>query len=174
MTHVPPLRDGDTSGGATVVAFAPEASFGASFAELIPATLGLTFFALFGRREFNLDLKVFGLLIVSDAAAPFFGNWLWGKWADRIGNRWVLGTSALVSLGAPTLALVLGHVGGDWSNAVVIAAFGAIVFSLGVAGAGVELASKNFILELAPDAGRRTVYIAVNDTLVAPELDASW
>lgn len=42
-----------------------------------------------------------------------------------------------------------------------------MVFSLGVAGAGVDLASRNFILDLAPDEARRPVYIAMNDTLVA-------
>jgi diguanylate cyclase (GGDEF)-like protein len=41
MTHVPPPRDGDVSAPTTVVAFAPEVSFGASFTELVPATLGL-------------------------------------------------------------------------------------------------------------------------------------
>jgi hypothetical protein len=134
---------------------------------LIPATLGLTFFGLFGRREFNLDLKALGLLIVSDAAAPFFGNWAWGKWADRFGNRWVLAASAVVSLAAPTLTLVASSLGRNGSHALVLTTFATIVFSLGVASAGVELASKNFILDLAPDEARRPVYIAVNDTLVA-------
>lgn len=134
---------------------------------LIPATLGLTFFGLFARREFQLDLKALGLLVVSDALAPFVGNWLWGKWADTLGNRWVLTLSAVVSLAAPLLALLAAWQGRDWSHALVLAAFGAIVFSLGAASAGVDLASKNFILELAPDNAHRPVYIAVNDTLVA-------
>lgn len=134
---------------------------------LIPATLGLTFFGLFGRREFNLDLKAFGLLVVSDAAAPFLGNWFWGKWADRVGNRWVIGASAAMSLVAPLIALTAAWFGGHWSYPLVIGAFSAMVFFLGVAGAGVELASKNFMLDLAPDEARRPVYIAVNDTLVA-------
>jgi MFS family permease len=134
---------------------------------LIPATLGLTFFGLFGRREFNLDLKAFGLLVVSDAAAPFIGNWFWGKWADRVGNRWVLVMAAVASLIAPVIALFAAYFGQQWSAVLVLGVFGAIVFALGIAGAGVELASKNFILELAPDAARRPVYIAVNDTLVA-------
>jgi MFS family permease len=134
---------------------------------LIPATLGLTFFGLFGRREFNLDLKALGLLVVSDAAAPFIGNGCWGKWADRAGNRRVLSASAAVSLLAPAIALIAYYSGQQWSHALVLSAFVAIVFSLGVATAGVDLASKNFILELAPDAARRPIYIAVNDAAVA-------
>src|SRR4029079_1768362 len=41
MTHGPPPQAGAPAGPSTVVAFAPEASFGASFTELVPATLGL-------------------------------------------------------------------------------------------------------------------------------------
>ena len=134
---------------------------------LVPATLGLTFFGLFGRRVFELDLKAFGLLVVSDAVAPFLGNFVWGKWADRAGNNRVLIASALVSLVAPGIALIAGQFGEHWSYALVLAAFGMIVLALGVASAGVELAGKNFILDLAPDEARRPVYIAVNDTLVA-------
>jgi MFS family permease len=133
---------------------------------LIPATLGLSFFSLFGRREFDLDLKAFGLLVVSDAAAPFIGNWFWGKWADRIGNRWVLAVSAAVSLVAPIVAVIASLAGRGWPHVLVLGAFAAIVFTLGLANAGVDLATKNFILDLAPDDERRTVYIGVNDTFV--------
>ena len=44
--------------------------------------------------------------------------------------------------------------------------FAVIVFALGTASVGADLASKNFILELAPES-TRPVYIGVNDTLVA-------
>ena len=134
---------------------------------LIPATMGLTFFGLFGRREFDLDLKALGLLVISDAVAPLVGNWLWGRSADRLGHRWVLAISAGVGLLAPVIALALSFAGRELVSGILAAAFGAIVFSLGVAASGVELASKNLILELAPSEARRPVYIGVNDTLVA-------
>ena len=41
MTHVPASPGIDNNSGATVVAFAPEASFGAAFTELVPTALGL-------------------------------------------------------------------------------------------------------------------------------------
>ncbi len=41
MTYVPPVPGGDPFSGDTVVAFAPEATFGASFTELVPTALGL-------------------------------------------------------------------------------------------------------------------------------------
>lgn len=134
---------------------------------LLPATQGLVFFSLFGRREFQLDIKTLGLLLVSDAVAPFVGNFFWGRWADRFGNRWVLGSAAAVSLLAPAVALTLAVAGRNWPDASVLIAFGFLVFAVGTASAGVDLASKNFILDLAPDEARRPVYIGVNDTLIA-------
>jgi MFS family permease len=52
------------------------------------------------------------------------------------------------------------------SYTFVLSLFALIVFVIGVASAGADLATKNFILELAPG-GKRPVYIGVNDTLVA-------
>ncbi len=133
---------------------------------LVPATQGLVFFSVFGRREFHLDMKALGLLLISDAVAPLAGNYMWGKLADRFGNRWVLGASALVSLIAPVTALILHGIGDRLGSSSVLAVFALIVFSLGIASVGTDLASKNFILELAPES-TRPVYIGVNDTLVA-------
>lgn len=134
---------------------------------LTPATQALVFFSLFGRREFSLDLKALGLLLVSDAAAPLIGNFAWGRWADRFGNAWVLRATAAVSLAAPVTGILLGLMGPQWPQAAVLGAFGLMVFTLGIASSGFDLASKNFVLELAPDEHRRTVYIGTNDTLIA-------
>jgi hypothetical protein len=134
---------------------------------LLPATQGLVFFSLFGRWEFGLDFKALGLLLMGDAVAPFIGNFFWGRWSDRLGNAWVLASAAIVSLLAPALALTLATVGEHWSHAALMTAFGGIVLALGVASTGVDLASKNFVLDLAPDARRRPIYIGVNDTLIA-------
>lgn len=133
---------------------------------LIPATQGLVFFSLFGRREFRLDLTALGLLLISDALAPLIGNYLWGKLADRQSNRLVLGGAALLSLAAPLAAVGLYLSSGAVSHILVLALFALIVFVIGVASTGADLATKNLILEFAPDA-KRPVYIGVNDTLVA-------
>jgi MFS family permease len=134
---------------------------------LTPATQGLVFFTLLGRREFQLDLNALGLLIIIDALAPLAGNYLWGKWADRFGNRWALEVAAITSLVAPLAALALLLAGTSASHALALGTFGLIVFAIGVAYAGFDLASKNYVLELAPDEGSRPVYIGVNDTLLA-------
>jgi MFS family permease len=136
---------------------------------LIPATQGLVFFGVFARREFSLDVKALGLLLVSDALAPLIGNAVWGRFADRAGNRRVLLGAALAGIAAPALALLLmlGGGRGELSPPLVLGAFSAIVFTVSVASTGADLASKNFILELAPSPGKRPVYIGMNDTLVA-------
>lgn len=133
---------------------------------LVPATQGLIFISVFGRREFHLDMKALGLLLISDALAPLAGNYVWGKIADRYGNRLVLGAAALVSVAAPVAALVLHFLGATFEPILILSLFALIVFTLGTASVGADLASKNFILELAPDS-TRPVYIGVNDTLVA-------
>ena len=134
---------------------------------LVPATQSLAYFSLFGRREFALDLKILGLLLVSDAVAPFVGNFFWGMQADRKGNHWVIGGAALTSVLSPVLALTLATVGESWPRSLAIVTFGVIVLAVGIAAAGIDLASKNLVLELAPDEARRPIYIGINDTLIA-------
>jgi MFS family permease len=134
---------------------------------LTPATQGLVFFTLLGRHEFDLNINALGLLIVSDALAPLAGNFFAGLWADRFGNRWALQASALASLVAPLAALVLLFAGRGWPPWAVLATFGLIVFAIGVAYSGFDLASKNLLLDLAPDERSRPVYIGMNDTLLA-------
>jgi MFS-type transporter involved in bile tolerance (Atg22 family) len=133
---------------------------------LIPATQGLVFFSIFGRRQFHLDLSALGLLVISDALAPLVGNFLWGKLADRQSNRLVLGAVALLSLISPLAAVALYISSEAISHTLMLATFAVIVFVIGVASAGADLATKNLLLELAPDR-KRPVYIGVNDTLVA-------
>jgi MFS family permease len=134
---------------------------------LTPATQGLVFFTLLGRREFHLDVNALGLLIVSDALAPLAGNFFAGRWADRLGNRWALRAAAIASLVAPVVALALLLLGKMWPPWAVLTVFGVIVFAIGLAYSGFDLASKNMVLDLAPDERRRPVYIGVNDTLLA-------
>jgi MFS family permease len=133
---------------------------------LIPATQGLVFFSIFGRRQFHLDLSALGLLVISDALAPLVGNFVWGKLADRQSNRLVLAAVGLLSLISPVAAVALYLSNEAISHTLVLASFAVIVFVIGVASAGADLATKNLLLELAPDR-KRPVYIGVNDTLVA-------
>jgi hypothetical protein len=44
--------------------------------------------------------------------------------------------------------------------------FACIVFAVGVAQAGIDLGTKNYVLDLAPNEAARPLYIGFNDTLV--------
>jgi|SRR5215213_563763 len=41
-----------------------------------------------------------------------------------------------------------------------------IVFAIGIASVGIDLATKNYVLDLAPEDTQRPMYIGVNDTLI--------
>jgi MFS family permease len=131
---------------------------------LVPIMQALPLFTLFARRGFGLEIESLGLLLIADASAPIAGNFIWGRLADRLGNRPVIVIAALCGLLAPALSLFL-YFGGN-SSGFAIGLFVVIVFAAGITLSGIDLASKNFILDLAPDEAERPFYIGVNDSLV--------
>lgn len=133
---------------------------------LVPIMQALPFFTLFARRGFNLDTESLGLLVIADAAAPIVGNFIWGRLADSLGNRLVITISALCGLAAPAVSLFLYYDGDGYSSLLVLSLFAVIVFAVGTALAGIDLATKNYVLEFAPDEAERPFYIGVNDSLV--------
>lgn len=132
---------------------------------LVPMTQALPFFTLFARRELGVEAESLGLLIIADAAAPIFGNFVWGRVADAAGNRAAICGAALNGLVAPGLGLFL-YLTNINSGKLDFTLFACIVFALGLASAGIDLATKNQVLDLAPDELVRPLYIGVNDTLV--------
>jgi MFS family permease len=133
---------------------------------LVPITQALPFFTLFARRSFNLEVESLGLLILVDAAAPVAGSFVWGRLADAFGNRRVITGAAICGLLAPVVSLTLYAVSKDWRATLVLSVFACVVFTVGVAHAGIDLATKNYVLDLAPDEAERPLYIGFNDTLV--------
>jgi len=132
---------------------------------LVPITQALPFFTLFARKELGIEAESLGLLIIADAAAPIFGNLIWGSVADAAGNRAAICWAALSGLVAPGLGLFL-YLTKINSGQLDFTLFACIVFALGLASAGIDLATKNQVLDLAPDEVVRPLYIGVNDTLV--------
>ena len=133
---------------------------------LVPITQALPFFTLFARRSFRVDVESLGLLVLVDAAAPVAGNFVWGRLADAFGNRRAAAGAALCGLLAPAVGLALYSAGDAWSLTSALSLFACIVFAVGVAQAGIDLATKNYVLDLAPDEAARPLYIGFNDTLV--------
>lgn len=135
---------------------------------LVPVAQALPFFILFARRDFNLNVEALGIFILIDALTPLLGNFVWGRMADARSNPWVMMTASVCGLLAPvlSLSLYLLKTKGDLTSASVVIVFAVIVFVTGFAAVGIDLATKNYVLELAPDDTLRPVYIGVNDTLV--------
>jgi MFS family permease len=131
---------------------------------LIPLVQGLPFFVLFAKQTYNLEIDALGPLIIVSAITPILANFAWGRLADRFGNRTILVAAAVAGLIAPVCAFLLYNAGDDSGSVMVL--LGVIVFAVGVASNGIDLTTKNYILELAPDDEARPFYIGVNDTLV--------
>lgn len=132
---------------------------------LVPLVQALPFFTLFARRRLGIETESLGLLVIVDAATPVIGNFVWGKFADAFGNRWAIIGASFCGLVAPILGFVL-YTSSINPGRVTLGLFAAIVFAVGLAATGIDLATKNYILELAPGAAERPIYIGVNDTLV--------
>jgi hypothetical protein len=131
---------------------------------LVPLVQGLPFFALLGRRAFNLELDALGPLLIISAVTPIVANAAWGWLADNRGNRWALAAAAALGLLAPILGGILLMAPVDRTAALVL--LGGIVFAIGSVSTGVDLTTKNIVLDLAPSAAERPLTIGVNDTLV--------
>jgi MFS family permease len=92
---------------------------------------------------------------------------VWGKLADARGNRWIIICASLCGLLAPACSFWLyAALRGELSQGFMLALLALIVFAIGIASVGIDLATKNYVLDLAPDDRQRPMYIGVNDTLV--------
>jgi hypothetical protein len=132
---------------------------------LVPLVQALPFFTLFGRRRLGIEAEALGLLVTVDAVTPVVGNFIWGKIADSFSNRQAIIGASLCGLIAPVLGFIL-YTSSISPGRLTLSLFAGIVFAVGLASAGIDLATKNYVLDLAPDETERPLYIGVNDTLV--------
>lgn len=133
---------------------------------LVPITQALPFFTLFARRSFKIEVTALGTLVIVDAIAPVIGNFIWGRLADAFGNSRVIVLSSFFGLLAPVISLILYSLVGGLSATIALFFFSCIVFTVGVVQSGIDLATKNYVLDLTTDEAERPLYIGVNDTLV--------
>jgi MFS family permease len=134
---------------------------------LVPMVHALPFFTLFAHRSFNIEAESLGLLIIVDAGTPLIGNFVWGKLADARGNRWIIICASVCGLLAPACSIWLYATRkGELARAFMLALLSLIVFAIGMASVGIDLATRNYVLDLAPDDRQRPLYIGVNDMLV--------
>lgn len=131
---------------------------------LMPLIQGLPFFTLYAKQAFGLDINSLGVLVMISAVTPIVASYVWGRLGDHSGNRPTLIVSTVVGLLAPvSVALLLGV---NEQNIWVIALVGLMVLAINVASVGFDLATKNYLLDLATDDEERPFYIGVNDVLI--------
>lgn len=125
------------------------------------ATIAVSFYTLYIKNTFALDLQTIGLITGTMAGimalAQTIANPLFGWLGDRFSHRYVYGIGMLLMALSAGLALVAPDV--NWFY---------LVFALaGMANAVVWAVAMSLTLELAPES-QRPLYIGLLNTLTAP------
>ena len=88
-----------------------------------------------------------------------------GKTGRLIRQPLNISQRSTLGLLAPALSLTLYEAGSDWSHTLVLWLFGCLVLAVGVGEAGIDLTTKNYVLDLASNEDERPLYIGFNNTL---------
>lgn len=125
--------------------------------------LAAPFFTVFMLQDLGLGMAVVVPLAIVSQLANLTVLKLWGRLADRLGNKPVLAVCGLLHV-----AVLAGwtFVASPQAHAGTLPLLVALHVVLGVATAGVTLASSTIALKLAP-AGKGTAYLAMNGMVAA-------
>jgi MFS family permease len=122
------------------------------------ANLAAPFFSVYMLTSLGYSMTLVMVLTIASQLSNLAALGLWGALIDRFSNKAVLGVSAPLFL-ACTLAWTL--TGLEWMQPAVLYLLFAVHVLMGVATAGVALASNNIAMKLSP-AGQATAYLAAN------------
>jgi len=128
---------------------------------LLSVELAAPFFVLYFRDLAGGELQNLALFLIALSLAEVISSPFWGVFADRASGT-VMALGAVVAVLAIALALILGALPTVWHNPYL---FSISFLFLGVAGAGVRLGRKTFLVDYAPPAKRPT-YIALTNTSI--------
>ncbi len=145
--------------------------------------LAIPFYIVYGRLVLGLPEKAAGTFFVAGIIATLPCSLLWGKLADRFGNRVVIILSCLGSLAAPLIALALTAANAAGFPAREVYHFGAagaqlslsaetlsvvllapVFIIVRVAAVGGIIGLNNYVMETAP-VRRRPLYLGVATSL---------
>jgi len=125
--------------------------------------LAAPFFTVYMLKSLGYALTTVLALTITSQLSNLAALGLWGTLIDRFSNKAVLGIAAPLFL-ACTLAWTLTGV--PWMQSTTLYLLAAIHILMGVATAGVGLASGNIAMKLSP-AGQATAYLAANSVISA-------
>jgi MFS family permease len=127
------------------------------------ANLAAPFFAVFMLKSLGYSLTLVVILTTASQLSNLAAVSLWGNLIDRFSNKAVLGYSAPLFL---LCTLAWTFTGLPWAAAFVFYILLAIHVLMGIATAGVALASGNIAMKLSP-AGQATSFLAASSVVSA-------
>jgi MFS family permease len=127
------------------------------------ANLAAPFFTVYMLKTLNYSMTTILGLTIASQLSNLAALGLWGALIDRFSNKAVLGIAAPLFL-ACTMAWTFTAV--EWMQAGTIYLLATVHVLMGIATAGVGLASGNIAMKLSPQ-GRATAYLAANSVITA-------
>jgi len=127
------------------------------------ANLAAPFFAVYMLKSLDYSMTTVVILTTASQLSNLAAVGLWGNLIDRFSNKAVLGVSAPLFL---LCTLAWTFTGMAWIAPVTFYVLLVIHVLMGVATAGVALASGNIAMKLSPP-GQATAYLAANSVVTA-------
>ncbi|HMP38749.1 MAG TPA: MFS transporter [Roseiflexaceae bacterium] len=125
------------------------------------------FYIIYATEALGLSAGVAGVFISIWALAGALSNIVWGRIADRRGNRRLLllasclsASAPLLMIGGPALLLALNA-----PATLLIVALGFVFLLIGAGTDGIMIAAMTYIIEVSPDDERAT-YLGVANTIL--------
>jgi MFS family permease len=104
--------------------------------------------------------------LTARTAARIGSNLLWGRVSDRMGNRRLLQIADALALFGPLIAFGIGRLGNRLAAVPMLSWAYALVFVVsGISGAASNIASKGYLLDVAPSA-QLSLYMGFANTLL--------
>ena len=169
ITPDKPMAPAEKAGPALALLFAPLRE--ENFKRLIlflaswnfAANLAAPFFTVYMLKSLDYPITTILALTIASQLSNIVALGLWGALIDRFSNKSVLGVAAPLFL-ACTLAWTFTGV--PWVKPYTLYLLAVIHVLMGVATAGVGLASGNIAMKLSPP-GQATAYLAANGVISA-------
>jgi MFS family permease len=127
------------------------------------ANLAAPFFVVYMLKTVGYSMTTIIVLTTASQLSNLAALGLWGTLIDRFSNKAVLGIAAPLFL---MCTLAWSFTGLEWVQPAVFFILLAIHVLMGIATAGVALASGNIAMKLSP-AGQATAYLAANSVVSA-------
>jgi MFS family permease len=132
---------------------------------LAGAAMATPFLVLYAVRTLGLPAAVVGGFLTAKIVGYVGANPLWQRVATRYGSRWLMAIVALVSMGAPLLAIVARWAPGEGAARGLLLSL-AFAF-VGATVSGTNIGYQSLLLSIAPVA-RRPSYVGLMNSFVGP------